>query len=77
MKDVETYIGELINIKRARSSKNGNPRWMVRIEGAPICYTAPDDMLGYEVKNFKPGQRVSARIGWHYGTVTLSELSSD
>jgi hypothetical protein len=69
MKNITSHIGKLEIIKRLPSSRNGNPRWLLRVDGWTCC-TSPDSSLGYKVQNFD-GKTVEATIGTHYGAATL------
>ena len=72
MKNIFTRTGTLEVIKRLKSSINGNPRYLLRIDGLH-CSTAVDSMYGYCVSNYD-GKQVIATIGTHYGTITLDSL---
>lgn len=72
MKNVSIHVGTLEIIERLPSSKNGNPRYLLRVDGI-TCRTAPDSSLGYAVPNFD-GKRVAATIGTHYGRDTLNSV---
>ena len=65
MKNVTTHTGILKVIKRMPSSKMGNPRYMVKIDGW-TCVTPVDSMIAYGITNFD-GKRVSADIGTFRG----------
>lgn len=73
MQSVQTYTGELLALIRQESSRNGNPRYLVHIEGVPMAYTQPDSMLAYELPNYV-GKRVTVRIGWHYNRLQIDSL---
>ena len=72
MKNLTNHTGTLEIIKRLPSSLNGNPRYLLRIDGH-TCKTAVDSSYGYCVTNFD-GKQVHATIGTHYGTATLDTL---
>ena len=72
MKNLSNHNGTLEIIKRENSSVNGNPRYLVRIDGI-ACYTAPDSMLGYAITNYD-GKIVQATIGTYYGKPTINTL---
>lgn len=72
MKNITTHTGKLEVIERLNNSVNGNPRYLLRIDGF-TCRTAPDSDYGYGVTNFD-GQQVVATIGTYYGTATLNSL---
>ncbi len=72
MKNVSRHQGKLEVLKRLPSSLNGNPRYLIRVDGF-TCKTAVDSGYGYSVTNFD-GKEVIAYIGTHYGTATLDSL---
>lgn len=82
MKDVETIEGYIGIIDRKRTSRNGNPRYMISISNGKVgdeyecvlAYTTPDSSLGYTVPNFREGQKVRAEVGIHRGVVSLASL---
>lgn len=69
MKYVTRHTGLLEVIGRLPSGANGNPRWLVRVDGW-TCRTAIDSSLAYKVPNLD-GKCVVATIGTHYGNATL------
>jgi arginyl-tRNA synthetase len=73
MKNMTRHTGKLDIIRREPSSCNGNPRYLLRVDGW-TCYTAPDSALGYKVKDFD-GKQVVAIIGTHYGRPTLDSVA--
>jgi hypothetical protein len=72
MRDIRERTGTLEIIKRLKSSTNGNPRYLLKIDGLH-CSTAVDSSYGYCVTNYD-GKPIKATIGTHYGTVTLNSL---
>lgn len=70
MKNVTSHTGKLEIIRRLPSSANGNPRYLLRVDGW-TCRTAVDASLAYAVPNYN-GKTVKATIGTHYGVATLS-----
>lgn len=72
MKSVTQHTGILTVIKRAKQSNNGNPRYIVEIDGY-TCHTMVDDSLGYSITNFD-GCMVSCHIGTHYNTVSIENV---
>ena len=72
MKNLSRHIGILSIIQRLPSSVNGNPRYLLSVNGA-TCRTAVDSSYGYSVTNFD-GKQVEATIGTHYGSATLNSL---
>jgi hypothetical protein len=69
MKNKTQHIGLLKIIDRLPSSVNGNPRYLLQIDGW-TCRTGVDSMLGYSVTNYD-GEMVKAGIGTHYGQATV------
>ena len=78
MKDIETVTGQISNIDRVRSSRNGNPRYRMTISSGTgecyVVYTTPDSSLGYTISNYRSGDAVTAEIGWHYGVLSLASI---
>lgn len=72
MKNITRHQGKLEIIQRLEGSRNGNPRYLIRIDGF-TCKTPVDSMYGYSVPNLD-GKEVIATIGTHYGTATLDSL---
>lgn len=72
MKNVTRHTGTLEIVSRLPSSANGNPRYLLRVDGF-TCRTAVDSSHAYEVTNFD-GKRVEATIGTHFGVATLDTL---
>lgn len=72
MKNLTKHTGLFEIIERLPSSKNGNPRYLVRVDGF-TCRTPVDSQIGYSAQNFD-GQIVSATIGTHYGVATLASI---
>ena len=72
MNSISQHIGKLEVLKRLPSSINGNPRYLLRVNGF-TCKTAVDSSLGYCVTNYD-GKLVQATIGTHYGTQTLDSV---
>lgn len=81
MKDVETITGQISNIERRPSSKNGNPRYRFQVSSGAgenfrsvTVYTAPDSMLAYEITNYQSADVVTVDVGWHHGVLTLADI---
>jgi hypothetical protein len=72
MKNMSRHIGTLEIVSRLPSSRNGNPRYLLRVDGF-TCRTSVDSSFGYSVTNFD-GKRVEATIGTHFGVATLNTL---
>ena len=72
MKNITQHKGTLKIIARLDNSYNGNPRYLLSIDGF-TCKTAVDSMLGYSVTNWNE-KEVIATIGTHYNQATLDTL---
>jgi len=72
MRQVSQYSGILRIVRRLPSSENGNPRYLLTVNGVE-CKTAVDSSFGYCVTNFD-NKPVAAGIGIHYGAPTLDTL---
>ena len=75
MKNVTRNTGKLELIKRLPSSVNGNPRFLVKVDGW-TCSTQPDAMLGYSIQNWW-NKTVTATIGTHYGNPQIDNMWCD
>jgi len=62
--------GTLNVIKRLKGSRNGNPRYLVEINGEEFR-TQPDAMFGYAVTNYD-GKGVLAKVCTYYGKQTIT-----
>ena len=74
MKNIQLHTGTCEVIKRLPSSINGNPRYLVSIDGYH-CKTPVDSTHGYGITNYN-GKEVNATIGIHYGVATLDTIWS-
>ena len=72
MKNITRHTGTLTVVKRCASSVNGNPRYLVMLDGY-TAKTMVDSSLGYSITNFE-GKNVEALIGTHYGTRSVDEV---
>ena len=72
IKTMRTIIGTFSNIKRLNNSINGNPRYMVTIDGID-CYTAPDSMIAYSITNHRDNL-VSVTVKMHYNKLTIQKI---
>jgi hypothetical protein len=72
MRNITQHKGILKIIKRLDGSINGNPRFLISIDGFQ-CKTAVDSSYGYSVQNYD-NKLVIATIGTHYNTATLNTL---
>lgn len=72
MRNITRHTGKLEIIERLKSSYNGNPRYLISIDGYH-CKTGVDSSYGYCVTNYD-GKQVEATMGLHYGTMTLDSL---
>jgi hypothetical protein len=69
MRNITRHIGKLEIVERLDNSVNGNPRYLLKVDGW-TCRTSVDSSHGYEVPNYE-GHVVAATIGTHYGKATL------
>jgi hypothetical protein len=69
---ISRHIGELKILGRLPSSKNGNPRYEVSLDGV-TCWTQPDSPLAYEINKFN-GNICIGTIGTHYGKNHIDTL---
>lgn len=74
MKNITRHTGTLEVVERLVNSANGNPRFVIRVDGF-TCRTPVDSMYDYQISNFE-GKRVEATIGTHYGVATLNTLKA-
>ena len=74
MKNITRHVGTLSVVKRLPSSVNGNPRYLIGVDGY-LVKTAPDSSIAFEVTNFD-GKEVIAEIGTFYGVPTLHRVES-
>lgn len=75
MKNITSHIGKLEIVRRLPPSRNGNPRYLLRVDGW-TCRTAPNSSLGYSVPNLD-GKIVRAYIGTLRGLATLDYARLD
>lgn len=74
MKNITRHIGTLEIMNRLPSSSNGNPRYLIKIDGI-TCKTQVDHAHGYSITNYE-GKTVEATIGTHYGSATLNTIKT-
>jgi hypothetical protein len=74
MKNITRHQGKLEIVERLPSSINGNPRYLLRVDGW-TCRTPVDSGLGYCITNYN-GKDVEATIGSHYGVATLATVKT-
>jgi hypothetical protein len=72
MRDITRHTGKLEIIQRLDNSVNGNPRYLLKVDGW-TCRTSVDSSHGYSVTNWD-GHVVVATIGTHYGKATLDSV---
>jgi hypothetical protein len=72
MKNITSHTGLLVVVQRQASSRNGNPRYLVMLDGHAAS-TMTDCSLGYSITNFD-GKQVTADIGTHYGTISIANV---
>lgn len=70
MRNTTTHTGKLEIIKRLPSSVNGNPRYLLRVDGWTCC-TPVDSQIAYHVPNWD-GRIVAAEIGTFRGVAMLA-----
>lgn len=77
-----TRNGKLKDYERLDNSKNGNPRYKVKIElygdsEERVFITTSDSMCSYIIPNFKIGSDVRVRFHWgSSGTKYLDKLEA-
>ena len=77
MKNLTVHNGTVQKITRMRSSRNGNPRYMVTVlepGGVIRACTTPDSSYGYSVKNLRDGDSVEMVVGTHYGVQSIDSI---
>lgn len=72
MKNIQTVTGVLAYALRFDTSKNGNPRYKVRV-GRYEFFTGIDSSYGYSITNYVD-ELVTVKIGEHYGKTTLKHI---
>jgi len=72
MKNITRHTGILTVVQRLASSKNGNPRYLVNVDGY-TARTMVDSSLGYGITNFE-GKEVTVKLGTHYGTLSVESV---
>jgi|TARA_R100000479_G_scaffold169623_2_gene111507 hypothetical protein len=73
MKNITRHKGKITNLKRLPSSRHGNPRWIMKIDGW-TCRTLPDSMHAYALSSSSEGREVTAEIGTYYGSPAIHSL---
>lgn len=72
MKNITRHTGTLKIVRRMRSSRSGNPQYMLALDGYTFR-TPANSMLGFTVVDMD-GARVTATIGTHRGCLTLNQI---
>jgi hypothetical protein len=72
MKNITRHKGKLEIIQRLPHSYNGNPRFLVRLDGW-TCKTKIDSSLGYSIQNMD-GNTVTAELGSYYGSCHIENV---
>ncbi len=72
MKNVTRHTGTLEIVNRLPSSRNGNPRYLCRVDGYTFR-TQVDHQHGYAIRNFER-EKVIVELGTHYGALTLHTI---
>lgn len=73
MKNKTAYIGKLRILKRLKSSKFGNPRFLVELDGQ-VCRTMIDSPLASFIHNLD-GRICRGVIGTHYGVNSIESCT--
>jgi|11BtaG_2_1085332.scaffolds.fasta_scaffold37136_3 hypothetical protein len=73
MKNITMHKGKISNLKRLPSSRYGNPRWTMKIDGW-TCRTVPDSMHAYAISDRSEGSEVTAWIGTYRGSPSIHSL---
>ena len=73
MKDVTQHTGTLELIERLPNSPNGNPRYLVRLDGQ-TARTIVDSSEAYGDIPNNFGKRVTAELGTHYGKTHIRRV---
>jgi len=72
MKNITNHKGKIENLRRLKSSINGNPRFSFVIDGYHVV-TTPDSSYGYSIQNHE-NKMAEVEIGTHYGALSLASL---
>ena len=59
---MSTYTGTIASVKRVKSSRLGNPAFLITFTDYQALRTQTDSSVGYEADNFKPGTLVSLKL---------------
>jgi hypothetical protein len=73
MKNITVHTGILELVKRLPQSANGNPRYLIRIDGH-TARTQVDSSLSYSMPSYF-GKRATVKIGTHYGIAQVDGFS--
>lgn len=73
MRNITGHTGTLEVIKRLPNSRNGNPRYLLSLDGW-TCRTKPDSDIAYGISKYI-GKHVRGFIGSHYGVATLADIN--
>jgi|TARA_R110000851_G_scaffold41409_3_gene103964 hypothetical protein len=73
MKNVKEVIGKLIVERKLPYSPNGNPRYLVTIDGQEYR-TIPDGSLSYGITEYD-GLMVRAVVGTHYNQYSVEQVN--
>lgn len=74
MKNITYHEGLFKVIKRLPQSRNGNPRYMVMVDGYAVM-TPVDSQIAYRVPNFD-NKKVKAHIGTFRGIPMLYDVQN-
>jgi hypothetical protein len=72
MKNISRITGTVTDLKRLKSSYNGNPRYSFVLDGYTIK-TPVDSSFGYSISNYE-NKVMGATIGTHYNVLCLNSI---
>jgi hypothetical protein len=72
MKNITQHTGKLEIIQREPNSLNGNPRFLIRLNGW-TCKTIPNSSLAYTIESLD-GKTVKADLGTYYGSCHVENV---
>jgi hypothetical protein len=79
MTHITRHTGTLRLVKRMKSSSNGNPQFMLRIDqgnGTGWKFRTPvNSMIAYSINGYLD-KKVTVTIGTHYGCATLDSIKT-
>ena len=72
MNTIQNYTATLKILTRLPSSTNGNPRYLIDLDGHKVR-TGVDSMIAYCITNHD-GKECKVSVGMHYGYPTLTNI---